>query len=86
LLAEVCEPFRVGGREILVSASLGITRASPHQCSEELLAEADKAMYLAKQRGGSRYEFFKPEIGRFVSAREPATWAMPSYLGHDLRD
>jgi diguanylate cyclase (GGDEF)-like protein len=60
LLAEVRQPFQVGGREILISASLGITRASPHHCLEELLAEADKAMYLAKQRGGSRCESFTP--------------------------
>jgi diguanylate cyclase (GGDEF)-like protein len=67
LLAEVRRPFRIGGREILVSASLGITRASSHQRSEELLAEADKAMYLAKQRGGSRFELFEPEIGSGVA-------------------
>ncbi|MCW2979869.1 MAG: diguanylate cyclase [Solirubrobacterales bacterium] len=77
LLAEVRRPFQFGGREILVSASLGITRASSQQRSQELLAEADKAMYLAKQRGGSRCERFEPEIGRFVSRG--------ARLGQDLR-
>jgi diguanylate cyclase (GGDEF)-like protein len=53
------DPFRVGGRDQFVSVSMGIAlprRAD--QAAEELIRDADAAMYRAKERGRARYELF----------------------------
>jgi diguanylate cyclase (GGDEF)-like protein/PAS domain S-box-containing protein len=53
------EPLRVGDREQFVSVSMGISlprRAA--QTAEELIRDADAAMYRAKERGRARYELF----------------------------
>ena len=60
LQAAICEPIEVDGRVLTVTASVGLAQAAPGEMdSEELLRNADVAMYLAKGRGkGSiaRYE------------------------------
>jgi diguanylate cyclase len=56
LLASLGEPFTVGGREVSVSASIGLARVDlfdPTPTVDELLVRADLAMYAVKQRGGA---------------------------------
>ena len=52
-------PFVLDGREVVVTASIGIAlgRASTKN-SEDLLRDADTAMYRAKGQGTLKYEFF----------------------------
>ncbi len=59
-LAEaIAPPFTIGGREIQVTASVGIALASGTSSSpDEILRDADAAMYRAKDRGRDRYEMF----------------------------
>ena len=47
-------PFDVGGTEISVSASIGITLGAADDSPDELLGKADAAMYTAKARDQSR--------------------------------
>ncbi len=54
-------PFRVGSRDIVATVSIGIAFGSDHATSEELLRDADLAMYLAKSRGKNCYETFATE-------------------------
>jgi diguanylate cyclase (GGDEF)-like protein len=55
-------PFAIGGKEIAVSASIGITVAtSPDLDADELVREADIAMYEAKQSGRS-WELWDEEL------------------------
>jgi diguanylate cyclase (GGDEF)-like protein len=51
----------VEGREMFVTASIGIalTASSPDQ-PNDLLRDADTAMYRAKEKGKARYEIFDP--------------------------
>jgi diguanylate cyclase (GGDEF)-like protein len=51
-------PFPVEGGEVFLSVSVGISMAGPGSSAEELLRDADAAMYRAKEQGRSRIEFF----------------------------
>ena len=52
VLGQFTEPFRVGDRDLLVTASVGVaTHSGPAGDGEQLLASADAAMYEAKSRG-----------------------------------
>jgi EAL domain-containing protein (putative c-di-GMP-specific phosphodiesterase class I) len=70
-------PLVVEGREIVVTASVGIARNAPGDDGESLLRNADIAMYGAKKKGKDRYEIYDPQIG--VQERERLT------LESDLR-
>ena len=55
------EPFSVGGSDatVRVTASIGVAVRPPdsgHRSPEELVGEADAAMYRAKSKGGASYE------------------------------
>jgi PAS domain S-box-containing protein len=55
--------FIVEGREVFISASVGIALSTtPRKRAEELLRDADIAMYRAKTLGKSRCEFFDEEM------------------------
>ena len=59
LLAAVSEPMVIDGQSISVSPSIGIAvYPRDGDSSEELIRNADAAMYLAKERGRSNYQFF----------------------------
>lgn len=52
IIGELQVPFRLGAKEVFTSASIGVTIAGPHyQRPEELLRDADSAMYRAKDAG-----------------------------------
>ncbi|HWC33868.1 MAG TPA: EAL domain-containing protein [Mycobacteriales bacterium] len=64
LYASVSTPIRLGDdEEVVVHLSVGMTLVSGRDVTaEELLAEADAAMYAAKARGKNRYEIFDPSM------------------------
>jgi len=52
-------PFNLGGPEIYISGSIGIALSSTgYDRAEDLLRDADTAMYRAKAGGRARYEVF----------------------------
>jgi len=53
-------PFDVAGREVFVSASIGVAMATPNNDPGEILRNADLAMYRAKAEGRDRYSLFEP--------------------------
>ena len=61
-------PFALQGRELLVSASIGIA-ASLAGSSGDLLRDADVAMYEAKAAGKSRSVIFAPDMHERARAR-----------------
>ena len=63
-------PFVQGGKELFVRASVGVAVVtSRHQTSEELLRNADIAMYMAKRKGKNRIEIFEPSMHAAALAR-----------------
>jgi diguanylate cyclase (GGDEF)-like protein len=56
---ELALPFRAADQEVFTSASIGITvNSSARGSCEDLLRNADTAMYRAKAQGRARYEVF----------------------------
>jgi diguanylate cyclase (GGDEF)-like protein/PAS domain S-box-containing protein len=59
IMAAMQGPFQLAGQEICVSASIGIALSGGHATTpEDLLRDADAALYRSKNRGKARYEVF----------------------------
>jgi diguanylate cyclase (GGDEF)-like protein len=59
--AELGVPFEVAGHQVVVRASIGVAQSVPGATSvEELLRNADIAMYEAKKQGKGQYQVFSP--------------------------
>jgi EAL domain-containing protein (putative c-di-GMP-specific phosphodiesterase class I) len=70
LLDAISSPFKVEGHELKIGASVGIS-VFPENASvaEELMKQADSAMYAAKRAGRNRVMTFTPEIGSLMHER-----------------
>ena len=56
-------PFDLRGHEVYSSASIGILHATDkHSASEDVMRDADTAMYQAKRAGKARHEVFDEEM------------------------
>ena len=63
LLVQVAAPFEIDGRSVSVAPSIGIS-VFPRDGStaDDLIRNADSAMYLSKQNGRGQYQFYAPEL------------------------
>jgi len=58
-------PIRAGGKELFTAASIGIAVSRPHyHRAEDLLRDADVALYRAKAKGRRRHELFDETLRR----------------------
>jgi len=67
IMAALEAPIRLGGRTLSVRASIGIAAARPGEVGapksgEELMRNADVAMYMAMEAGKGRYQLFEPAM------------------------
>ncbi|HWD01922.1 MAG TPA: EAL domain-containing protein [Amycolatopsis sp.] len=71
LRSVLAEPISIHGRELHVAASIGIVAVGSQdpRSAEDLLRDADVAMYQAKALGGGRYEFFDVELRERMQRR-----------------
>ena len=77
-------PFTVQGKQVQMHASIGITLDSPTSTPEELLRNADLAMYVAKQRGKGRYEVFEEHMHAAVVRRLDLKAGLERAIANDL--
>ena len=56
--SEMSAPFDVQGRQVFLTLSLGIAASGHGESPEELLRDADAAMYFAKATGRARHAIF----------------------------
>lgn len=70
LIETLNRPMVIAGREVFVSASIGISRfPDDGEDAETLLKSADIAMYQAKEGGRGIFRFFKPEMNARLHER-----------------
>ncbi len=70
IIDAVSKPFALGGEEAFVSASVGIT-TFPDDAENvlDLLRNADSAMYRAKDKGKSNFQYFTADMNGEVKER-----------------
>jgi predicted signal transduction protein with EAL and GGDEF domain len=79
LLEVVATPIDIDGHNLLVGTSIGIAVApGDGDDPDQLLKNADLALYRAKSEGRGTYRFFEPEMDQRMQARRS--------LEKDLRD
>jgi diguanylate cyclase (GGDEF)-like protein/PAS domain S-box-containing protein len=63
ILADLQTPLFLNGREVFISASIGIVIGSEnHSQADDLVRDADIAMYQAKAKGRAGYAIFDPAM------------------------
>jgi len=70
LMKSLAPPFFVAGKEIFTSISIGIALSNTaYEEPEDMLRDADTAMYRAKSLGKARFEVFDADMRASVMAR-----------------
>jgi diguanylate cyclase (GGDEF)-like protein len=81
LLHQIATPVELGGRQFLVSVSIGVALIPLHGGrAEELLKNADIALYRAKEEGRSTFCLYRPEMGEALQGKR----ALEAELRHAL--
>ncbi|WP_206306003.1 EAL domain-containing protein [Streptomyces sp. RFCAC02] len=80
-LEALSSPVEVGGRELMVRASVGVVEGpARHLSSAEMLRSADITMYRAKAEGGNRYAVADPDSDARAISRHHLTHHLPAAL------
>lgn len=62
MIDAVAEPFLIAGEEVHVALSIGIAFETGGDDPEEIIREADRALYHAKHQGGNRYAVYEASL------------------------
>jgi diguanylate cyclase (GGDEF)-like protein/PAS domain S-box-containing protein len=80
ILDALAAPFHIDGRELRMTASMGVALWGPGVSVEELLRNADMAMYAAKADGKASIRTFEPSMHRRVLERLELTGELRAAL------
>lgn len=84
ILEELSRPFTLGRDQVFVGASIGIAVFPDDGAdAEELLKNADAALYHAKEQGRHRHAFFKPSLNEANRRRLELEVALRGALERD---
>jgi len=70
LIANIARPYHIEGNEIVISTSVGIAMAPRDGTdSDQLMKNADLALYSAKAEGAGTFRFFSPQMEKAMQNR-----------------
>jgi diguanylate cyclase (GGDEF)-like protein len=72
----------VGGRHLSVGISMGLATSLPGESAGDLVARADRALYLAKRRGRGRIARYDGDLERSIEQLQRAASALSGALEH----
>ena len=84
ILNAMTEPFELGGKVVSTTASMGMVMSGTDGgTTDELLRNADLAMYLAKTRGKNRFELYVPGMHERALRRHDLKAALERAIAAD---
>lgn len=84
LLMALQDPTDIAGQSVIVYASIGVALIPAHgQTVDEVLGNADLALYAAKEAGRARYQLFVPHLGERSRRRQLIERELSQALAHD---
>jgi diguanylate cyclase (GGDEF)-like protein len=84
IISALQTPFIIGGKELRVGASIGIAASNGAvEAPQELLRNADVAMYMAKARGKGQAALFEPAMHATMIQRHDLGAALHRAVGRD---
>ncbi len=69
IAAVLTRPFILEGRDVFLNTSVGIAISGGDEPADDVLRNADLAMYQAKNGGKARYAIYEPALNRRIWAR-----------------
>ena len=63
ILKEFREPLIIAGRQLVISASIGVAISDGNDSVASLMKNADRALYQAKGKGRSGYQLYNGGTG-----------------------
>ena len=79
IIHQLSQPYSIEGHQVIIGASIGISAAPENgDTAEELIRNADLALYAAKDAGRGRFHFFADSLHNEAQERRA--------LENDLRD
>lgn len=79
IIHSLSQPYSIDGQRVVIGASVGVSRAPEDgSTSEDIIRNADLALYAAKDGGRGRYHFYSNDLHSAAEER--------SALEEDLRD
>jgi diguanylate cyclase (GGDEF)-like protein len=86
ILAALAVPFRVGEHQLLAHASIGVALAGQGDSADEVLRNADIAMYAAKAAGKASWARFEPRMhNEVVNHARLGSELHNAIIRHELR-
>ena len=83
IIEAVSQPFDVLGHQVVIGASVGIAIApTDGREPDQLLRNADMALYRAKSSGRGSYHFFQPEMDAQMQARHALEVDLRKAIAH----
>jgi diguanylate cyclase (GGDEF)-like protein len=70
IIDAVAAPYTIAGQEVVIGVSIGIDIGTQdHASTDELMKNADMALYISKGEGRGTFRFFEPEMDAAVQNR-----------------